>query len=286
MKARCFSFAVCGLAAAAFVACGDGDGGGSGGGGGSGASGSTGSGSTSATTSATSATAGSGSTSATTGSGSTSATTSATSATTGTGSEPQGGPLIDDMEDDDNAIADEGGRVGYWYVFHDETEGGQQVPAAGDPFTMTHLDPARGQSTIAACSQGSGFEDWGAGVGFDLNSSSGEKTAYDASGYTGIKFWAKVGPTSATAAKVMISDQSTAPEGGVCTTGCDDNWAKSLSLTEEWKEFTIPFAALAQGGWGDPAATDAIDASKIYSIQFQFNAVPGFDLCIDDITFY
>ncbi|WP_438022711.1 hypothetical protein [Sorangium sp. So ce233] len=286
MKARCFSFAMCGLAAAAFVACGDGDGGGSGGGGGSGASGSTGSLPTSATTSASSAT--TSASSATTGSGSTSATTGSgsTSATTGTGSEPQGGPLIDDMEDDDNAIADEGGRVGYWYVFHDETEGGQQIPAAGEPFIMTHLDPARGQSTIAACSQGSGFEDWGAGVGFDLNSLSGEKTAYDASGYTGIKFWAKVGPTSATAAKVMISDQSTAPEGGVCTTGCNDNWAKSLSLTEEWKEFTIPFAALTQGGWGDPAATDAVDASKIYSIQFQFNTVPEFDLCIDDITFY
>ncbi|AUX38756.1 uncharacterized protein SOCE26_001340 [Sorangium cellulosum] len=63
--------------------------------------------------------------------------------------------------------------------------------------------------------------------------------------------------------------------------GCDDNWAKSLSLTEEWKEFTIPFADLAQGGWGDPAATEAIDASKLYSIQLQFNTVPEFDLCID-----
>ncbi|MGK3983102.1 hypothetical protein WME99_08680 [Sorangium sp. So ce136] len=271
---RCFSFAICGLAAAAFIACGDDESGGSGGDGGSGASGGTGSLSTSATT-------GAGSTTATTGAGS-------TTATTGTGSPPEDGPLIDDMEDGNNVIAEAGGRVGYWYVFNDETEGGQQVPAAENRFAMTHLDPARGESTTAACSRGSGFEGWGAGFGFDLNVlSSGEKTAYDASGYTGIKFWAKVGPTSARTAKVMISDQSTAPEGGVCTTtGCNDNWAKPLALTEQWKEFTIPFAALAQEGWGDPSATYAIDASQLYSIQLQFNTVPEFDLCIDDITFY
>ncbi|WP_433927517.1 carbohydrate binding domain-containing protein [Sorangium cellulosum] len=282
MKTRIFlrslNLVLGGLAIAAFVACGDdGDGGAGGAGGG------TGSGTTTGSGGATSAS--SGTTDPSTSTSSTSAST--TSATTGAGAGPQSLEMIDDMEDNDNAINAAGGRVGYWYTFNDETEGATQQPppdpeGTGEtPFTMTALEPARGQSTYAARSWGSGFETWGAGFGFDLNSPEGAKAAYDASAYTGITFWAK-GTTSAT---VMISDPATDPEGGSCTDQCD-KWQKSLPLTEEWQQFTIPFADLKQGGWGDVAPNPQIDATKLYSIQFQVGTDPEFDVYIDDLAFY
>ncbi|WP_437775114.1 CIA30 family protein [Sorangium sp. So ce1097] len=280
MKNRIFlrglNLMVCGLAVAAFAACGDDSNEGSGGaGGGTGAT--TGTGGETATST--------GTTDPTT---TTSATMDATtSATTGAGGGPQSIEMIDDMEDNDNAINAAGGRVGYWYSFNDGTEGATQNPppdleGTGEtPFTMTALEPARGQSTYAARSWGSGFETWGAGFGFDLSSVEGEKTPYDASAYTGITLWAK-GTTSAT---VLISDPSTDPVGGSCTDECD-KWSKSLALTEEWQQFTIPFADLKQGGWGTPATTDQIDATKLYSIQFQVGTDPEFDVYIDDLAFY
>ena len=88
-----------------------------------------------------------------------------------------------------------------------------------------------------------------------------------------------------TNASVMVSDPGTDPLGGVCSDECD-KWKMDLAVTEEWQQFTIPFTALKQGGWGTPAGTDQIDATKLYSIQFQVGIAPEFDLYIDDLGFY
>ncbi|WP_437567160.1 hypothetical protein [Sorangium sp. So ce542] len=281
---RSLNLALCGLAVAAFAACGDdgGDGSGGAGGGGTTTTTSSGSGSPSATST--------GSTEPSTSSTTTAAST--TSATTGAGGGPQTLEMIDDMEDDDNAIEAAGGRVGYWYTFNDKTEGATQNPppdpsGTGEtPFAMTALEPARGQSKYAARSWGEGFTGWGIGFGFDLKSEDGDKTPYDASAYTGITFWAKVGPGASTTASVLISDPGTDAVGGVCTDECDA-WQKSLAgISEEWQQFTIPFADLKQGGWGTPAGTTEIDATKLYSIQFQVGMAESFDIYIDDLAFY
>ncbi|MDC0677680.1 carbohydrate binding domain-containing protein [Sorangium atrum] len=280
---RAFNLTVCGLAVAAFAACGGDDDGGGGGSGGAGSAGSTtSSGSVDPSTTTAAST---GTTDPTT-----TSTAASTSASTGSGAGPQTIEMIDDMEDNDNAILAKGGRVGYWYTFNDGSEGATQTPppdpegTGEEPFTMTALEPARSQSTYAARSWGEGFETWGAGFGFDLNSPEGAKAAYDASAYTGITFWAKLGPGSGTSVTVLISDPGTDPTGGSCSE-CDA-WQKSLAVTEEWQQFTIPFADLKQGGWGDPAGTDQIDATKLYAIQFQIGIAPKFDLYIDDLGFY
>ncbi|WP_437973339.1 hypothetical protein WMF11_31080 [Sorangium sp. So ce295] len=282
---RAFNLVVCGLAVAAFAACGDDDGGGSGSGGAGGA-GSAGSTTSAGTVDPTTTTTSTGSTDT-----STASTAASTSASTGAGAGPQTIEMIDDMEDNDNAILADGGRVGYWYTFNDATEGATQTPppdpegTGAEPFTMTALEPARGQSTYAARSWGTGFTEWGAGFGFDLNSPEGVKATYDASAYTGITFWAKLGPGSGTSATVMISDPGTDAAGGACSDKCDA-WQKTFAATEEWQQFTIPFAELKQGGWGDPAGTEQIDAAKLYSLQFQIGKAPKFDLYIDDLGFY
>ena len=73
--------------------------------------------------------------------------------------------LIDNMEDGDTWIRQWGGRYGMWYSFNDGTSGGSQIPS-GD-FEMT--DGGYSSSNYSAGSSGSGFTDWGAGIGFDLS---------------------------------------------------------------------------------------------------------------------
>lgn len=265
---RWLNVALCGLAAVAIYGCGDEtEGGGSAGTGSTstgGASTSTGSGST-----------GTGST------GTGSDTTSSTSASTGTGAGADAA-LIDDMEDGDSAIASSEGRLGYWYTFNDMT--GTQTPAA-DAFTMESLPTPRDGSTKAAHTTGTGFKTY-AGIGFNFKLSGTEKTAYDASGYTGITFWAKKAPTSIAKVRVTLPDVNTDPLGKVCTAaGCYDHFGKDLTLTDEWTEFTIPFADLAQIGFGDPKPA-GIDPKQVYGIQFQVEAaMMDFDYWIDDISF-
>ncbi|WP_437807507.1 hypothetical protein [Sorangium sp. So ce1078] len=291
MKNRIFlhglNLAIVGVAVAAFAACGDDDGGGSGGAGGTG-----GAGSASSTTTS----------SATTGSGtpasSSTGDAAATSTSAGTGGSdvvvPENLESVDDMEDGDNAIDDAGGRLGYWYSFNDGT--GTQTPAVSTEeapveFLPEALTPAREQSTKAVHTSGSGFTMWGAGVGFDFSSAETGKEAYDASAYTGLVFWAKLGNADAVkSVKVMISDRSTTPEGGICVEGdeaaqCHDNWAKTVTLSDEWQAFVIPFEDLKQGGWGAPPATETIDTAAIYSLQFQTDKGTEFDYYIDDISF-
>ncbi|WP_437619046.1 hypothetical protein [Sorangium sp. So ce1151] len=284
------NLALCGLAVAAFVACGDDGGEGSGGAGG-------GTGATTGSGGATSAS--SGTTDPSTTTSSTSAST--TSATTGSGggdvTVPTNIEWIDDFEDGDNAIIAAGNRAGFWYAYNDGSAEGMQTPPAdpdgtGDPLTPETLSPARNQSTMALHTFGSGFATWGAGVGVDLSSDEGVKSAYDASAYTGMVFWAKLGSAdAATSMTVLISDGSTTPEGGVCdpaddTKQCYDNWAKTISLTTDWQPVVIPFETLKQGGWGATPATTSIDTSALYSLQFQTGAATTFDLYIDDVGFY
>ncbi|MEZ4374012.1 MAG: hypothetical protein R3B07_24530 [Polyangiaceae bacterium] len=80
----------------------------------------------------------------------------------GSGGGVSGGTVLDDMEDGDSSIPEEGGRVGAWYVYNDAT-GSQDPPESGD-FAMSALSEPRGESTYAAHSSGSGFTDWGAGL--------------------------------------------------------------------------------------------------------------------------
>ncbi|WP_437807529.1 hypothetical protein [Sorangium sp. So ce1078] len=82
-------------------------------------------------------------------------------------------------------------------------------------FIPEALTPPRGQSTMAMHTFESGFTEWGAGVRFALNRPDMVVLAYDASAYTGIVFWAKLGDAgAATAMKVSISDTVSEPRAG------------------------------------------------------------------------
>lgn len=197
--------------------------------------------------------------------------------------------LIDDLEDGDDAIAETNGRMGGWYTFNDATATGTQIPP-GTGFTPT-TGGADG-SAFAASTSGSGFTEWGAGMGFDLNNPAaigltGPRGKYDASGYRSLAFKAR----GNVAVLVTVETVGVTPtdRGGTCTPSttegmeCEDLHGKSINLTSEWKDYEIELASLRQGGWGKMVP---FEPSEVTAVLFQIDKDLMFDVAVDDVRFY
>jgi hypothetical protein len=204
------------------------------------------------------------------------------------GSAPGNESVIDNMEDGDGSILTDSGRKGAWYTYNDETATGTQTPEVGLPFEMAPLNPPRDGSNFAANTKGSGFDTWGSGFGFDLNNAGAgaAKGAYDASKYSGISFWAKVGSGSVGAIRVNLGDKNTTPEGGICEAAkCSDDFGKDITVGNDWKQYSIKFSEMGQVGWS-MVLLPAIEKSAIYSVHFQTGKGSTFDIWIDDVAFF
>jgi endoglucanase len=190
--------------------------------------------------------------------------------------------LIDDCEDNNNQVANLGGRNGYWYTYADEA-GTQINPPAGSAFTMSE-----------GGAHGSGYAArfWGkvsangsplyAGVGLNWVD---PKDAYDASKYGGIAFWAKKAPSTYGKLRLKIPDVNTDPQGGVCKE-CYNDFGMDIDLTEAWTEYVVTWDTAKQMPyWGNPTP-EKITPSKIYGFQVQVTrANEQYDVWVDDITF-
>ncbi|WP_437938356.1 hypothetical protein [Sorangium sp. So ce341] len=249
---------------------------------------------------ASSATGGGSSASATGGGSSASATGGADGAGAGGGdvAVPLDPDMIDDMEDGDSAITVTGGRLGHWYSYNDGT-GTQSPPVYTEEmpvgFIPEALMPPRGESTKAMHTFGSGFTEWGAGIGFALNGEDMQMFPYDASAYAGIVFWARLGDAGAEATmKVNVSDKVSEPAGGICDEAagagepnrCFDHWFYTAHLGTEWAEVVIPFDELTREGWGAEPEAQALDRAGLYVIEFRFAQDQDFDVYVDDVAFY
>jgi endoglucanase len=189
--------------------------------------------------------------------------------------------LIDDMEDDNNQVAPNKGRTGYWYTFVDKA-GSTAAPPPGGTFAMA-AGGAEGSTHAAHLSGkvGTGQTVY-AGMGFNFVE---PKAPYDASAYKGVSFWAKVGPGSLTKVRAKLSDVNTDPDGKVCSQ-CYNDFGADLELTEKWTKYTLLFSSIKQlDGWGAPHVP-AITPSKLYAMQWQVNT-PGanYDIWVDNIAF-
>jgi hypothetical protein len=197
--------------------------------------------------------------------------------------------VIDDLEDGDEGIAENGARVGAWYSFNDGTATGTQDPSDKVDFKPS-MESACGM--YAARTTGKGFTDWGAGIGLDLNAptpASGPeiKLAYDASAYTGVAFEAK-GNSSI---RFQIAEIATVPmaEGGSCTPSdvegmmCEDGHGKTVALSKDWKTYKVPFSELTQEGFGPMVA---FDKKTITGFQWSVLQNLTFDFSIDNVRFY
>ncbi|HWZ91473.1 MAG TPA: hypothetical protein VNW92_21575 [Polyangiaceae bacterium] len=195
---------------------------------------------------------------------------------------------IDDLEDGDNAIQAIGQRTGYWYTYNDGT--GTQTPKP-DPSGVVPFKPTMGGHSplFSAETSGTAFTTWGAGMGFDFNNTAMKSCVYNASAYTGIKFWAKGNVPIKAMVKIPATTQSTS-DSGTCTTAmmCEDHYTLTPApiLAAAWTQYTITFAdttTFAQAGWGVKVP---FDKANIIAMQFQVNMGAAFDVSIDDVTFY
>jgi endoglucanase len=187
--------------------------------------------------------------------------------------------MIDDAEDDNNQVAPNKGRSGYWYTFLDKA-GSTVTPATGGTFTMS----AGGASGSAHAAHASGKIGGGAvvfgGMGFNFIDPKG---SYDASAYKGFSFWAKA--TAPVKVRVKVPDADTDPDGKVCTE-CFNDFGTDIELTTTWTKYTLPFNSLTQlQGWGAPHPP-GVNPARLFGIQWQVNT-PGasYDVWVDDIAF-
>jgi len=217
----------------------------------------------------------------TTGSAGSPATTAGCSAAVGAATDL----AIDDLEDGDNVLTPVGSRTGYWYTFNDGT--GVQVPAPTVLFKPT-VPGSTTSAKFAATTSGPAFTKYGAGMGFDFNNKASKSCPYDASAYTGIKFWAKgnTGNMAGMMLKAMIKIPATTPttaDSGTCAATCEDHFNVKAALTSTWTQFSLPFATITQDGFGTKTT---FDKAHILAVQFQVAQNVKFDFSIDDITFY
>jgi hypothetical protein len=191
--------------------------------------------------------------------------------------------VIDDLEDNDARIVAKEGRQGPWHVFNNQGNGGNQQPSS------SAFAPEKGgaKSTMFAVhTSGEGYEF--AGVGFDLNNpemaaESPKSQPYDASIWDGIAFWAK----GTGALRVEIPTRNFVPRerGGSCNNDCWNVYGLDLpgGLSEEWREYRIPFAMLKrESGSTDPAFA----RGQLMSVSFRHEGSARFDFWIDEVRFY
>ena len=203
--------------------------------------------------------------------------------------------LIDDLEDGDNAVARVGNRTGYWYTYLDalaSTITPAPAPAgSGTPLKPGTTDCHGGTHCIiisgtTAAADTVAMKYPYAGVGFDF-SNAGKPCVYNASAYTGIKFWAR-GDVPITI-KLDTTATATADGGGTCTgTMCNGGFSPAgadVILTTTWQQIDINFAMAAPPSWAVDLAAHP-DKATLVGLQVQIPPGQAFNVAVDDFTFY
>jgi hypothetical protein len=198
--------------------------------------------------------------------------------------------LIDDMEDRTSGLSSST-TYGGWYVFDDMTTGGTMTPAPSTMFEMEAIPGGRCASEYAMRISGTGFSQWGAGMGFDfgygnLPSGAFGKLPVDGRAFAGLRFWARVGEATGTQLNFSILAGACSPSDGgdgaadasTLPSDCAQSFAKGLKLTTDWVRYDIPFEQLLG------PTRNAIPRDQIFSFEFIIPANATFDLWIDDIS--
>ena len=197
---------------------------------------------------------------------------------------------LDDMEDGNAMILGRDGRIGYWYTYHDPTAGTLNPDMGVDPVMEPIVGGRCGASAKAMRVTGSGFNDWGAGFAFSLKYMAGKEQPYDATRFSGITFWARIGETSTSQIQLGIGDQWSRPDGGHCTIEagpmtCYDTFGTLMTFTTTWQRYTVRFAQMQQRSFGLPRA--ALDTTALMTVEFGIPpGAPVFDIWIDDVAFF
>lgn len=195
--------------------------------------------------------------------------------------------LLSDFENEEAKLVDVAGRSGSWYLSGDGS--GTSTPTKIPDTPLAAEAGGACDSAFAFHTTGSGYTGWGALAAVDLVPKvSDVKQPYDGSSYSGLSFRAK--SSSSVQIRVEIATADSMPEGGVCNPAavsgdpdrCGDHFGLNVVVSPEWTDINIPFAQMAQKGWGLPAA--GLDASQMYSVRFKVEG-GDYDYWIDDVAF-
>jgi hypothetical protein len=171
-------------------------------------------------------------------------------------------------------------RWANWYIFSDTTP--QHMPPV-ERAEMGALETGYSAHVAATGILPPTKKGFGAGIGFNLVNPLMEK-CLDVSAFDGISFWAKgtsgtmnVVKFQAVAPATQPTDQMPAGDCAPMTACAFIHPAKSITLTEDWKQYAIPFSELVSAA--------APFAGKI----LQFNIITpdeAWDIAVDEVTFY
>jgi hypothetical protein len=211
---------------------------------------------------------------------------SAGGGTAGSGGTATGPDLVDGFEDEDLTLEQTDGRGGVWYLVGDGTVG----TVGPDPLVCSPNSGAPVElGGYAMHITATGFTGSGSILGADLRNL---KKVYDASRFTGIRFWAKVGVGKNTKHRVQLADATTDKAGGKCNPAatavaaekCDDHFGFAATFTTSWAQYSITFKQMTQLGWGK--AGTALDKAALYGLQFTAKPKLDVDLWLDQIEFF
>jgi hypothetical protein len=139
---------------------------------------------------------------------------------------------------------------------------------------------------------------------------------FDATDYTGVSFWARIGAGSNSTFFAAIKERYTQPgtatlfseaeadqllaSGSYCefnATDVDGNpgvdptltqcdaFGKGIGLGDEWRFFKVPFAAMKQRAYGRPSQHPVPD-QRIFGLEIRVENGPHWDFWLDDVAFY
>jgi hypothetical protein len=254
--------------------------------------------------------------------------------------------LLDDMRGGPPRYLTDGpGTGGIWFTYSDRmapwsfppiygAAPGLLVPPEESPFGPTDDDAGplyQGQVQPYRRCYGGGESSWGAGLGtsfvyvapdrdvpmndcdaglvVDVSAEGPDPAVgvpFDATGWTGLQFWAKSLRDDNQQVYVRVSDDRTSPFGlpadaggcNVClnvvagggTGSCGDEFARAVTFTPEWTQFQIPFASMHPQGYSGVSTSAVPNVGTLFELTFQIQltagSLPPFDVAVSYIELY
>jgi hypothetical protein len=187
------------------------------------------------------------------------------------------------IDEADAFVEDFESSISGWMVYEDGTGTVEGTAYMEGPTESNEGELNDGAS--AAHVHGTGFT----GYGVHLTFWNWSSACVDLTAFEGLHFWAKGGPGTETTLRDILHVEVLLPSvlgpeaGGDCVVDCYDNYFTTVTLTEEWTEYSVLWSDFGQAGWG---AKVPFTLNKVQALQFTTQGTTAgadFDWWLDDI---
>ena len=118
----------------------------------------------------------------------------------------------------------------------------------------------------------------GFGAGFGFGMKDGQMRCAGIAAFDGVSFWAKgtAGANNALTFQAVLAATQAVADGGDCTANCFNHPAKAITLTADWKQYTVLWTELA-------------GTHKVNGVIIGLNWItpgPAFDISVDEVTLF